>query len=39
MNEFLPLRTIKIFNFEGFFLMVIWKLFVKVKLSDIVDCI
>lgn len=26
-------------NFEGFFLMVIWKLFVEMKQSDLADCI
>ena len=35
----LPLGMIKMINFEGFFVMVIWKDFVKVKQSDLADCI
>lgn len=35
----LPWGSVKMINFEGFFLVVIWKLFVKVKQSDLGYCI
>lgn len=35
----LPVGWIKTIHFEGFFLMVIWKLFVKMKQSDLAGCL